>query len=100
MTVEEFNYDLPEELIAQTPLKKRDESRLMVLNKNTGERREANRCRHERRMLGNTPVWHQAQPEREHYGRHRDLGVRQSFPHRMTYCVPHSSVMGRMVVVR
>lgn len=37
MTVEEFNYDLPEELIAQTPLKKRDESRLMVLNKNTGE---------------------------------------------------------------
>lgn len=37
MTVEEFNYDLPEELIAQTPLKKRDESRLMVLDKNTGE---------------------------------------------------------------
>lgn len=37
MTVEEFNYDLPEELIAQTPLKKRDESRLMVLDKKTGE---------------------------------------------------------------
>ena len=37
MTVEEFNYDLPEELIAQTPLKKRDESRLMVLDKETGE---------------------------------------------------------------
>ncbi len=36
MTVEEFNYDLPEELIAQTPLKKRDESRLMVLDKDTG----------------------------------------------------------------
>ena len=37
MTVEEFNYDLPEELIAQTPLEKRDESRLMVLDKKTGE---------------------------------------------------------------
>lgn len=36
MTVEEFNYNLPEELIAQTPLKKRDESRLMVLDKDTG----------------------------------------------------------------
>ena len=33
MKVTEFNYDLPEELIAQTPLKKRDESRLMVLNR-------------------------------------------------------------------
>ena len=31
--VSEFNYDLPEELIAQTPLEKRDESRLMVLNR-------------------------------------------------------------------
>lgn len=34
MQIQEFNYNLPEELIAQTPLKKRDESRLMVLNKN------------------------------------------------------------------
>lgn len=33
MNVSEFNYDLPEELIAQVPLKKRDESRLMVLNR-------------------------------------------------------------------
>lgn len=33
MKVSDFNYDLPEELIAQTPLEKRDESRLMVLNK-------------------------------------------------------------------
>ena len=33
MKVTEFNYDLPEELIAQTPIAKRDESRLMVLNK-------------------------------------------------------------------
>lgn len=34
MKVSDFNYDLPEELIAQTPLEKRDESRLMVLNRN------------------------------------------------------------------
>lgn len=33
MKVSEFNYKLPEELIAQTPIEKRDESRLMVLNK-------------------------------------------------------------------
>ena len=33
MKVTEFNYDLPEELIAQTPLEKRDESRLMVLDR-------------------------------------------------------------------
>ena len=32
-----FYYDLPEELIAQTPLERRDGSRLMVLNKDTGE---------------------------------------------------------------
>ncbi len=34
MKVSEFNYELPEELIAQTPLEKRDESRLMVLDRN------------------------------------------------------------------
>ena len=33
MKVSEFNYELPEELIAQTPLDKRDKSRLMVLNR-------------------------------------------------------------------
>ncbi len=37
MKTEDFNYDLPESLIAQTPLKNRDHSRLMVLDKNTGE---------------------------------------------------------------
>ena len=37
MNVSDFYYDLPEELIAQTPIEKRDESRLMVLDKNTGE---------------------------------------------------------------
>ena len=33
MDVKEFYYDLPEELIAQVPIQKRDESRLLVLNK-------------------------------------------------------------------
>ena len=33
MKVSEFNYELPEELIAQTPYDKRDEARLMVLNR-------------------------------------------------------------------
>ena len=37
MKTEDFNYDLPEYLIAQTPLKDRDQSRLMVLDKVTGE---------------------------------------------------------------
>ena len=32
-----YNYDLPEELIAQTPLKTRSSSKLLVLDKNTGE---------------------------------------------------------------
>ncbi len=33
MKVSDFDFDLPEELIAQTPLKKRDTSRFMVLNR-------------------------------------------------------------------
>lgn len=37
MKVRDFYFDLPEELIAQVPIEKRDESRLMVLDKNTGE---------------------------------------------------------------
>ena len=37
MKTSDFNYDLPKELIAQEPLKKRDSSRLLVLDKNTGE---------------------------------------------------------------
>ena len=37
MNTEDFDYELPEELIAQTPLKVRDSSRLLVLNKETGE---------------------------------------------------------------
>lgn len=37
MKTSDFYYDLPEELIAQTPLEKRDSSRLMVLDRTTGE---------------------------------------------------------------
>ncbi len=37
MKVKDFYFDLPHELIAQHPVEKRDESRLMVLNKKTGE---------------------------------------------------------------
>ena len=37
MTTDDFDYDLPEELIAQTPLSVRDSSRLMVLDRNTGD---------------------------------------------------------------
>ena len=33
MKVSDFNYDLPKELIAQVPIKNRDESRLMVLDR-------------------------------------------------------------------
>ena len=36
MKVEEFDYYLPEELIAQRPIKNRDESRLLVLQRETG----------------------------------------------------------------
>lgn len=37
MKLSDFNYNLPEELIAQDPLEKRDNSRLMVLHRETGE---------------------------------------------------------------
>ena len=37
MKTDDFDYELPEELIAQVPLKKRDASRLMVLHKKTGK---------------------------------------------------------------
>ena len=36
MKTEDYNYELPEELIAQTPLKKRSDSRLLVLDRDTG----------------------------------------------------------------
>ena len=36
MKTSDFNYELPQELIAQTPLERRDGSRLMTLDRNTG----------------------------------------------------------------
>jgi len=40
MFVSDFNYYLPKELIAQVPADKRDESRLLILNRKTGEIKE------------------------------------------------------------
>ena len=37
MNVSDFNFELPQELIAQDPLEERSSSRLLVLHKNTGE---------------------------------------------------------------
>lgn len=37
MNKQEFYFDLPQELIAQVPLSNRSDSRLLVLNKNTGD---------------------------------------------------------------
>lgn len=39
MKTSDFDFELPEELIAQTPLARRDASRLLVLDKTTGARR-------------------------------------------------------------
>lgn len=36
MEVTDFDYDLPKELIAQTPIEPRDASRLLVMDKKTG----------------------------------------------------------------
>ncbi|WP_288227910.1 tRNA preQ1(34) S-adenosylmethionine ribosyltransferase-isomerase QueA [uncultured Enterococcus sp.] len=37
LTTEDFDFELPEELIAQTPLEKRDSSRLLILDRETGD---------------------------------------------------------------
>ncbi|MGN1378852.1 MAG: tRNA preQ1(34) S-adenosylmethionine ribosyltransferase-isomerase QueA [Bacilli bacterium] len=37
MDINDFNYDLPENLIAQTPIENRSESKLLVMDKKTGE---------------------------------------------------------------
>ena len=37
MKTSDYWYNLPEELIAQTPLQQRDASRLLVLNRENGE---------------------------------------------------------------
>lgn len=40
LTTEDFDFNLPEELIAQTPLADRSSSKLLVLNKETGEMKD------------------------------------------------------------
>ena len=40
MELKDFDYELPEDLIAKAPLARRDESRLMILSKETGEIKE------------------------------------------------------------
>ena len=42
LKLSEFNYSLPKELIAQQPLKERDKSRLLILNRRDKSLREAN----------------------------------------------------------
>ena len=37
MKTEDFDYELPQELIAQVPLKNRSESKLLVMDRKTGE---------------------------------------------------------------
>lgn len=41
LTTEDFDYDLPHGLIAQTPLKERDASRMLVLDHKTGQMQDA-----------------------------------------------------------
>ena len=36
MLIDDFDYELPKELIAQSPVQERDKSRLMVLPRGTG----------------------------------------------------------------
>ena len=40
MNIEEYNYDLPEEFIAQTPLSNRSDSKLLILDKDNGNIKE------------------------------------------------------------
>ena len=40
MKTDDFDYELPQELIAQTPLKNRSDSRLLIMDKKTGELEE------------------------------------------------------------
>lgn len=42
MKTDDFDYELPKELIAQTPLKNRNKSRMMILDKETGEYKDDN----------------------------------------------------------
>ncbi|MEI7589991.1 MAG: S-adenosylmethionine:tRNA ribosyltransferase-isomerase, partial [Deltaproteobacteria bacterium] len=45
MKTSDFNYDLPSDLIAQHPVANRDTSRMMVVNKQTGEIAEHSFCK-------------------------------------------------------
>ena len=36
MNIDEFDYNLPKELIAQTPIENRSDSKLLVMDRNTG----------------------------------------------------------------
>ena len=38
--IETYNYELDESLIAQTPIKERDHSRLLIVNKNNGNHKD------------------------------------------------------------
>ena len=40
MNIEEYNYELPEHLIAQTPLENRSDPKLLIMDKKTGELKE------------------------------------------------------------
>ena len=42
MKTDDFDFELPERLIAQTPLKKRDDSKLLILDKETGKIEDKN----------------------------------------------------------
>lgn len=56
MKVTDFNYDLPEELIAQHPVEPRDSSRLMILDKVSGEVTHKENFRHILDELGEGDV--------------------------------------------
>ena len=53
----DFDYDLPEELIAQTPLKDRKTSRMMVLHIPTGEY-EHKHCQKQHKCDSSPSIWH------------------------------------------
>ena len=92
MDVKDFDYDLPEELIAQDPLEDRSSSRLMVLDKKTGEVSHhvfkeivkylrPGDCLVLQQYKGNscTSFWR----ERRHYGKDRDTSSKAQT--KMTY---------------
>ena len=68
MDVKDFDYDLPEELIAQDPLEDRSSSRLMVLDKKTGFKTGRLPCAQQYKGNSCTSFWR----EGRHYGKDRD----------------------------